>query len=271
MTRVVCRVILLVGVAVAGLAGARPAEACSCVSPGFQLITPAAGQAAPINTRVRVTYVQSWNLPVRVVLVGDDGVLVPARATTAQSGELRVVELVPEGVLRPETVYEVRAIEAGLRDVETVVGSFVTGTGTDLQAPEWRGVRRGVLVKKRRPRRSKRDAARRADPASPCARTEPYAVLVADPAADSDTPGPALLYAVWMPSAGRGLDTSRAPSAYLPAHDGKIMLGSSSSCDPLHLVLPRRGRVKLGVAAVDPAGNQSAPVEVSLRAGRAPR
>lgn len=264
----VCRLAVATAALAFAWTPARPAAACSCISPGFELITPAPGQLAPLNTRIRVTYVQSWNRAVTVVLRSEDGRQIPASASTASSGQVRVVELVPEANLEPEARYEVRTIETGPPQVETVVGVFATGTGEDVAAPQWRGVRRAVLVGNRASRAAQRPG-RRAE--SSCARPAPYAVLTAPPASDRDTPASSLLYAVWLPGAEGGPDTSRPPSAFVAAENGRIALGSSNSCDPRQFSFARRGRLRVGVAAVDPAGNQSAPVLVGLGSGRVRR
>lgn len=267
-----CRAALAISVAAFGWGPPRTAAACSSVSPGFELITPAPGRPAPINTRIRVSYVQSWQIPVTVMLTDADGRQVPARTQIAMSGEVRVVELVPASDLEPGTRYEVRTVEAGPSPVETVVGSFVTGNARDTASPKWGGVRRaGIVRQSAGGRRGARHGRRGSAVGSGCQRARPYAVLVPRAAVDRDTPAPSILYAVWLPGEHGRLNTASEPAAFVAAENGRIVLGSENSCDPRQFAFPSRGALRVGVAAVDPAGNLSAPVVLGLRPVRAAR
>ncbi len=224
-------------------------HACGCINPGFEMLSPGAGQPAPTNTRVRVTFVASWANPVEI-LVRSGGEVVATTATTLASGKVRIVELTPSRELAARTGYEVVATERGPGGSETVVGVFTTGDRADVVAPSWVA----------KPRASYFVGA------SPCSSQAGYARVTAAPASDDVTASDAILYAVWVAAAGR-VDVDAPPLTYLPLVAGAIVLGSADGCDLHQFVIPRRGRGEIAVAAVDAAGNRSAPVVVALRRG----
>jgi hypothetical protein len=231
------------------------AATCSCVHPGFELMSPSSDAPAARNARVRIAFSTSWGHAVRVVLRTGAGITVPAAEVAIRAGQLTIVELRPQGLLPRDASIEVIAIEG---DVATVVGRFATSSVVDRSAPTWRGHPRGTLVTSRRSHRR----AALATGAS-CSSPRPYGVVSSRAAHDDHTSAGEILYAVWLADRRGRADTSLPPLALVPMRAGKLWLGSSSPCDRLHIRFPRR-RVKLAIAAVDAAGNRSVTRVVQL-------
>lgn len=231
------------------------AEACSCVHPGYELLSPAADAPAPRNARVRVAFSSGWGHSVSVVLRTASGLTLPTRSTTIQAGGLSVVELAVKRALPANVAVEVIALEG---EVATVVGRFTTGRTLDNRAPRWAGVSRALLVDTRR---------RRAASARTCSSASRYAVLRGASATDDQTSASGMLYAVWLADRRGRADTALPPLALVPMRDGRLWLGSRDPCDRVKLRFPS-GPVKLAVAAVDAAGNRSPARVIDLRLRR---
>ncbi len=217
------------------------------------------GKPAARNTRVRVAFFAPGKLPtVRVVRHGGKGV--PARARTLVLSGLRIVELTPRRALKPGATYDV------VVDKRTI-GSFTATRDVDARPPTWAGVAKATYVvehvtaTERTPDGSRIRIIRSE---SMCYRPDPYAVLTIEPVEDDIAAPDEVLFAVWIPDAKGVLDTTRPPFAYVAAQDGHISLGSTSVCDPIRFAFPKARQYTIAIAAVDSAGNQTAPVEVTL-------
>jgi len=205
---------------------------------------------APTNVRPRVFLDADETRvdPASIVLHQDDAV-VPTDARILRSEKLVVVELRPAQPLAPGTPYQVLGNE-GDRTVRLL--GFETTDGPDTRSPVWAGVTKTTVV---------------AAPARPssCHTGGLYALLdIARPEGDARD----LAFAVWV--AGDSRIDPDAPSFIVDAWEGRrLIIGGGLSPFPRNLRLPETGAVRLVVAAIDPSGNRSVPVEVTLDMGAA--
>jgi hypothetical protein len=259
---VVARLIALAGLAVAvALAPAR-ASACSCAMPTVR-VTPGPGDGpAPLNTRIRLEFpLSGWlgdhNLrPEDVAITVRAGkAVVEVERKIVGDGEIRVVELTPKKRLLPQTHYQVSMTVAGAK--ESSLGEFVTGTAEDTVAPTWKGIGRAELVHK---------------PAvcCDCSTGDPY-VLVTVGEAGGEPAARALRWAVWLGDPAGKIDYGAPPAALVTSTSGYLWLGHASICSPANLALPRARSMRLGIKAVDLAGNQSDASEVIVKGEEPPK
>lgn len=236
--------------------GARDAHACSCMEPELALIGPDRVDDAPTNTRVRVDVPNGSTA--RLLLRAFGGADVP---TAAQQGEstdwTHLVELTPADPLAPGTRYEVVAESPDAHPRFTVVGTFKTGLGPDTTAP--------VLEAPGRVSVWKNPSANGANCLSP----GPWITVEGLRAQDPGRPTATLLYAVWLKKTKA--DPKSIPSIIRAAPGGTLQIGRSNDCDPHGLTLSKAPNFAMVVAAVDEAGNVSAPktIRVDLRRARA--
>lgn len=249
------------------LASPRPAQACECARPAVE-VTPRGG-GVPTNTRVRLAWPAELKLaPGRIVLRPvqakkdmkkkdkkdkADKVEVVAVETTVvsySSGDLRVVELSPKQPLAADTRYEVLAA-ADEQGKEGVVGTFTTAAAADTTAPTWKGISKAVYVHAKAV-------------CCDCSTGSPYAVLTIAEAADDTTAVDELRYAVWTADAATGkVDTTQPPAILVRGYGGSLSLGWPSGCTAANYVFPDKPvKLLLAVAAVDAAGNMTAPSEI---------
>jgi hypothetical protein len=230
--------------------------ACTCATPAVQVF-PSPAEKAPLNTRIHL-----------ILPDAAEGLVFelkpPAQATTkkdkkkkkarpepaveldrieAKSGALWFVELAPREPLAPETRYELWMTAPGGRPA--VIGEIATGVESDTTPPAWSGVGKPTWVKA---------------PASPgtCQTGKPHALFGHQPAAD------AVLYAVWLADAAGKIDYAKPPTTWLRDWNGKLALGNPSICSPSNADLPASGKLRVGLKALDHAGNLSAPSEATL-------
>ncbi|WP_146646017.1 hypothetical protein [Labilithrix luteola] len=237
---------LVVGFIVANhVANLPKAEACSCMAPREVLVGPDRVDDAPLNTRVR------FEVPSGAkgdfVLRAYEGARVETTARTFLDGDLTFVELTPKSPLAPFTRYEIAVVRPSEYPCTTVLGTFRTGVVADNLAPKLESVGRAVA------RGGAHPGGGNCSIAGPWIEVGP--VKVSDP----DQPNARLLLAVWMGDAAGNVDTSKPPTTILPIRGEKLTIGKSSLCDPHDVAIPRAPFVSLAVAAMDDAGNLSAP------------
>src|SRR5688572_8449943 len=93
----------------------RHASACSCQVPPPRLLTPARGDGAPLNTKVRysITAPYETQRTERVELRTVDGdKLVPTTEQRFTLGSVIVVELTPKTKLAPKTRYSISQVRS---------------------------------------------------------------------------------------------------------------------------------------------------------------
>src|SRR5262245_6181887 len=200
---------------------------------------------APTSVRPRVFFDADENRidPASIALQQDDAV-VPTDPRLMRSEKLVVVELRPLQPLAPGTPYQVVGSERG-RSVRLL--GFETADGPDARAPVWAGVTKTTVV---------------AAPARPssCHTGATYALLdIARPEGDLRD----VAYAVWV--AGESRIDPDTPTFIVDAWEGhRLIVGGGLSPFPRNLRLPETGTVRLVIAAIDPSGNRSVPVEATL-------
>jgi len=136
-----------------------------------------------------------------------------------------------------------------------VVGGFTTGTARDDAAPTWAGMT---------------GASWKTLPATPgtCQTGRAHVVLEHTPAKDGE--GDRVLYGIWTAEPSAKIDYAIPPRAYAVDWNGRLALGPASTCVPSSVDLPAAGGLRLGVKAIDRAGNASAASEQKV-APPAPR
>lgn len=242
------------------LASARPAHALSCAASYVRLLSPAE-QDAPLNARVLVEVFAMKGQTVELDTIalrvkGAAAALRAARQLRAGSGDIRIVELVPAARLAPATGYElVWGRGATLR----AVGGFTTGRVADRTAPVLRELKARFLDQES------------SNPWwGPGKRRHRYLHLKLGRGAGE----PVTPVALWLAPGGGKLDYTRPPTTYYSDYPDGVALGQTPSACPLtNLELPvGKGRtLRLGVRAVDGAGNLSSPLEAELDLGRPER
>jgi len=239
-------------------------------------VIPGALETAPLNTHVWV-YLDEWDAKyctenprrcedtVRFELrTAPSGREAPRLvATTVHRHETEVgfvLEIVPLVPLAPKSRYEVWSVEQGNRRPDVLHGTVKTGSKRDDASPTWPGQKR--VERQPPPKRAKRIVT-----------WEGWSglSLFADDAQDSEG---RVLYAVWLPAADGRIDFSHPAAGYTPAIEktwrtGRRLgiLGSPGGCEPSNFKVPAKGQkpLRLGLAAVDLAGNRSQPVEVDVQ------
>ncbi|MDB4945084.1 MAG: hypothetical protein JWP97_4618 [Labilithrix sp.] len=239
----------------------RKAGACSCRAPHVSVLGPVRATDAPLNTLVRLEVPSGQAQALRLLLRTSGGAEVSATARDIESGgDVRVVELRPTAPLAPLTRYEIATVDARHVPPITVHAGFTTGTAPDTTAPTLDAVGSAV-------------AFRNANPSSAACQVDgPWVVVDGLRATDPGRAEAKLLYEVWTPSKAGVSDPRSAPRALLEAQEGHITIGRESLCSPRAFPFPRSGVVTLGIAAVDEAGNRSAPrtLTIDLRAAKHP-
>lgn len=252
--------------AVALVAQGEPASACSCVEPEPEMLSPASAGLAPRNARVRVA------LPGpgtgagahQIVLRVRGGAAVPVKRRESVVSSRAYIELQPESPLAPDTRYEVAVVVKDRRPSTLVFGTFETGTETDTTAPTG-----GTLGKPEVYKTSPWSG-------TSCSIGTPWvSIPVTARGSDPGHVGVRPLYAVWAADASGRLDTAGPATTFLQPSEGALTLGKTSYCDPDDFPLPRRGRLTIGVALIDDAGNRGAVqrmvIDVSAARGYPPR
>ncbi len=227
-------------------AGIRHAGACSCIFRRAAILTPDRADGVPVNTRVRLELSprRGGGRP-RIVLRPHGGAEVSAAQRAFSSGALTVVELVPSIPLAADTQYEVALIDADAHPSTLVVGTFRTGTAADTTAPAFDRAGSATVYKNAM------------SGGGDCTVPGPWIEIDGLAASDPSRASAQLLWAVWRADARGTIDTTAPPETILGAERGTLFLGNHSMCDPHDFALPS-GRVTVGVAPLDEAGNAGA-------------
>lgn len=226
---------------------AMDARACSCVEPRDVLVGPSRIDDAPTNARIRVEVADAARAGSVVVRASGDAAAVETSRRTWPSGSLTFVELTPKKPLAPSTRYEIAIVDKNKFPSTTVLGTFKTGTAADTTAPKLDAI--GTAVAQGNARAGGGD----------CSIKGPWVDVGPFTVDDPGRPNAKLVYALWSGDANGNVDTSKPPSAMLLPHHKSLTIGQRSLCDPHGFDLPKTPFGSFAIAAVDEAGNTSAP------------
>ena len=191
------------------------------------------------------------------------GAVVPTHARVSRLGELATVELVPDAELDDGGRYEIAHVDASGRTPSRLLGAFTTDAERDTTPPAFAGLRDATAHPPRQQQRGKVIVL--------MAECEAPGVELVGPSAATDdaTPAELMRYALWYSDDTKAkLDYASPPRAYLAG-------ATDSRTHELHLwwggfemrtayERPAKGvrARRVGVRAVDLAGNMSAASEV---------
>jgi hypothetical protein len=153
------------------------------------------------------------------------------------------------------------------------VSAFTTDASIDDSPPTWSGLTDAVVAGRRTTRFIRADGSS-VDMIDDL-RSAPWVVARARAATDRSTPVASLIYGIWVADGVGPIDYARPPLSHLRLHDGRILAGRDEShperslCDVavFSAVDPNKpSPVRIGMRAIDWAGNVSAPSEVVLDA-----
>ena len=292
VTRILPRSICgaLVPLAIALSSDAAQATTCGR-DPDATTVPPPIGVRAPRNVQPRITLHANWRVQSFCPPWGNDrrflagrfdlslraagavGPVTPIALRESTSGEVATVVIIPAGPLAPNERFEVVYVEQDAKEAPRILATFTTGDRIDDKPPIWAGVTS----------HSKVGAWPHATPPRPQQRAKP-GVIVLDAldcggpglafkgllaATDDDTRAEDLRYAVWMGDPDAPIDYTAPPLAY---ESGTLEPQRSSGMalvvlfggrlSPNGFSFPAGKRtVKVGLRAIDLAGNASAPSE----------
>lgn len=238
---------LAVGVAL--LVDVSPSSACSCAPPRPTVVSPALdARGVARNAKVHALVAGSED---EVALRLRGGARIAGKTERRKHGDQELVELTPGTPLDANAAYEVFLPQpAGSAPQAIVIGAFTTGDAKDDAPP--------TLVKVANARVHWTPRAQ----SSMCGTSEVSVSFDVD-AADPGAPGGARpLVALWAEKNGV-VATDRLPDAV--STTTSIGLGRSGLCDPSSFAFPPAGgSFTFAFAAVDLAGNRSAPRRMTV-------
>lgn len=220
-----------------------------CAIPEPELWLPVGELAAPLNSRITFSLGGMMGL-VRGVelraLGGSQPIAVERRELPGPRGQ-QVFELRPRAPLAPDTEYELVARRPeGWHPNQWIFGAFRTSLQRDDSAPTLQVVGARFLR------------------AAPEGLAKEWVVLDLV-LRDGDRTGGAALYAVWFPNDSGLIDPNAPPVVYLPGQGDTLRISSPEVCPGSFVPLPSTpGRLEIGVAAFDAAGNRSLVQRVAV-------
>jgi hypothetical protein len=236
-----------------GLLRWSDAAACSCLGAQLEIIGPDRVDDAPLNTRVRFE-APANGAPVSaknaVLRVSDTGVRAEITERDWKDGSTIFVELTPTKPLAASTRYEVAFIDPDPNAYPntTVLSTFKTGNAADTTPPKLDAV--GAAV-------AKGDARAHS---SMCGIPGPWVEVSGIVASDPGRPNAKLRFGIWTGDAAGNVDTSKPPAALYAKWEATLTIGKRSLCDPHDFPIPMNApSMTIAIAAVDEAGNMSAP------------
>jgi hypothetical protein len=220
---------------------------CGRTPPMF--VSPHRGVAVPTNAQLVLSAPVTWRGDSKLTLVTAPGQRHTAVALTERAwitGKIQRFELLPSAPLSPSTAYELRTTRG------EIVAVFTTSVLADTRPPTWTGVRSGVV--------------RRFDPrviGLECG--SPEITLSGESAASDDqTTRDDIRYAAWFGKPSTPIDYTAPPVTWTRASPDirfSLQFGNTEDSD---FDLPPQRPLRIGVKAVDFAGNASAPSELTL-------
>jgi hypothetical protein len=250
--------------------GVAPAAACSCANGSAPSLQPYGTEMSrPRNARFR--FAPIWNLPTYDAWARSNGfdgkkwdlelrrVGNPEVVATEQrvigTEQLRTLEIWPVAPLAPNAFYVV-ARRGEPAEAKSPAGSpslradFKTTDQIDTTPPSWAGASAARYL-----------AQGVAGDRSSCAVHEPVIEIDAAEPKDDDTPATAIVLGVWLAGPTGAFDYAAAPAVIARIGSGHAYLGRTSYCSESDFPA-RKAALKLGLRALDLAGNASAPSEV---------
>jgi len=260
--------------------------------PDARVVPLPMGPVAPINTHVRATLHAGWEQRA-FCTVEDAGEVCPAGAfeivlrhapgALALEGAIAVarqdsrladrvtVTFAPLAPLAANSRFELVYRDRNGKIAPRILGTFATGALADTTAPRWIGVSEyfldGVVP-------APAPGSKVVTVAEECA--EPTVVFAsAASATDDQSPEGAIRYGLWAtPDPAAVIEYSEPALAYLvgdrsvpsPRTSAALRITLPIGSSKLPFALPQsKGRTKVGIRAVDLAGNRSAPSELVVR------
>jgi len=186
---------------------------------------------------------------------------IPADLRVHSNEKVAVVELIPRSLLPAGRRYDAEIVDEQGRFVR-LAGTFKVKGLADREAPAWSGITGAWGI---HPEQPVTDGKRGI--VIDMTEYKPGISVQATPPVGS------ALFAVWVGEVGKPIDFSQPPDLYethsaLLSNGALVIdLGGSDLCWASPFVVPARDAIRLGMAAVDLAGNRSAPsqTDVALR------
>lgn len=242
--------------------------ATTCPAVAYRVL-PAPLRPAPRTTHVWLTAPLAWagtSLTLRPAPVGVAAPLdIALDRRDAPGPEETTIELAPRAPLAARTRYELRAA-GGAASPPRILSTFVTSEALDDAPPAWSAklrIRPAIAADPR--------VVQLVEPRAPTV------VLDGDLAADAGSPADAILFGVWIAGPSVAIDYARPPTTYLRQDQRArvvgpggavtlaLALGAADACSPVNFAFPAAS-TRLGVVALDLAGNRSAAAEITLPA-----
>jgi hypothetical protein len=245
-----------------------------CGQPPPAVVSPHRGDTAPLNANVVMTMPSDWRAKSALTIKtapapGKPRVAVAAKERAWVTVTVERVELVPEAALSPSTAYEVWNARG------EILGAFRTGTTADTTAPTWGGLKSGHTYR-----------------ITPISNVGGHKVITIDMecgeglldlfmdayAEDDQTPASSVRYALWAAAPPRAIDYTTPPLGWLTISPEQQKLAMRPGTPPSYMldygttesysndvVLPAIRPLKVGVRAIDLAGNATAPSELTVK------
>jgi hypothetical protein len=261
-----------------------------CGRPPSAQVTPYPRAKAPRNARVFLDLGSQWRTPwcattneprdrcegsafdlrLRPAAAHAPDVAIELREQASPDGTY--VDLVPRAPLDANQRYEVWRVDRAGNLSSRIVGTFVTTAAIDTTPPAWRGVTRATFAGAAPPRAGVITVRSECDVDSDIA-------IDAPPASDDQAAWHAVRYAVWIADAKGAIAydappfAREAPDAYRVIADAppasiRIAIAVPAWHEPETQGARPRGKRRIGVRAVDLAGNASAPSEIDVDFGK---
>jgi hypothetical protein len=252
--------------------GVAPAAACSCANGSAPALQPYGTEILrPRNARFRFSPI--WNLPsyegwarsngfdgkrwdLALRRAGSPEVVATEQRVIGTEQE-RMLEIWPVAPLAPNAFYVVerRGEPADAKSpagFATLHADFKTSAQVDTTPPSWSGasaaryLAKGVTGDR-----------------SSCNVQEPVIEIDAAEPKDDDTPATAIVLGVWVAGPTGAFDYAAAPAVLARLQAGHAYLGRRYYCGESDFPA-KKAALKLGLRALDLAGNASAPSEVTV-------
>jgi hypothetical protein len=249
------------------LAFAPRSHATTCAaSPGFPVFWPQPSSIAPINTHVSLELPERWraSMPGGAALVLVAAPTPNNRApaplaiamreqTIALATPIARIDLAPTALLTPYARYEVRMVDASHRAPDRIIATFTTGSVNDTDPPRWSAAAKARYV-----------------PAPPPGLGIGAMITIDldDGATDNLEMAVAMRYGIWVARGAGKIDYSTLPALILffpPSAPPLSFTIGEHACDPRAISVDAPTPItRVGVRAIDSAGNMSTPAEAAV-------
>lgn len=250
-----------------------PAHAI-CGRPPPIVVAPHRGLPVPTNAHVMVTAPAAWRGDATLFLVTaprtDDGRVLPSTRVALREQSWRAagterIDLTPLVPLSPSTAYELRSSRG------EILGVFTTSVLRDERPPTWSGLQSGALYEA--PASTPGSGGKKAIAPLECG-SDRIRLRGTSAATDDQTPTDEIRYALWAGTPGAPLPYASPPltwstRATYPAQaqsplEFALVYGSTEQ-ESMDFELPKGRPLRVGVKAIDLAGNATEASELTLR------